>query len=68
LPDHETGNVDFHLTGGDASDSTQFENSLDIGPDICPRIAMTDKGYDSQTKSIGGTRARHHTGYPPPLS
>jgi transposase len=36
--------LDFHLTGGEASDSTQFETSLDIRP----RIAMTDKGYDSQ--------------------
>jgi transposase len=41
--------LDFHLTGGEASDSTQFETSLDIGPDICPRIVMTDKGYDSHT-------------------
>jgi transposase len=41
--------LDFHLTGGEASDSTQFETSLDIGPDIRPRIAMTDKGYDSHT-------------------
>ena len=40
--------LDFHLTGGEASDSTQFETSLDIGPDVCPRIAMTDKGYDSE--------------------
>jgi len=40
--------LDFHLTGGHAGDSTQFETSLDIGPDIRPRIAMTDKGYDSQ--------------------
>ncbi len=40
--------LDFHLTGGEASDSTQFETSLDIGPDIRPRIAMTDNGYDSQ--------------------
>ncbi len=40
--------LDFHLTGGEASDSIQFETSLDIGPDIRPRIAMTDKGYDSQ--------------------
>ena len=39
--------LDFHLTGGEVSDSTQFETSLDIGPDIRPRIAMTDKGYDS---------------------
>ena len=28
--------LDFHLTGGEASDSTQFETSLDIGPDISP--------------------------------
>jgi transposase len=40
--------LDFHLTGGEVSDSTQFGISLDIGPDIRPRIAMTDKGYDSQ--------------------
>jgi transposase len=39
--------LDFHLTGGEASDSRQFETSLDIGPDISPRIAVTDKGYDS---------------------
>jgi transposase len=39
--------LDFHLTRGEASDSTQFETSLDIGPDIRPRIAVTDKGYDS---------------------
>ena len=32
----------------EVSDSTQFETSLDIGPDIRPRIAITDKGYDSQ--------------------
>jgi transposase len=44
--------LDFHLTGGEASDSTQFETSLDIGPDICPRIAMTDKGYDSDTNRV----------------
>jgi transposase len=41
--------LDFHLTGGEVSDSTQFETSLDIGPDVRPRIAMTDKGYDSHT-------------------
>src|SRR3981081_2310054 len=40
--------LDFHLTGGEASDSTQFETSLDIGPNIRPRIAMTDKGYRSE--------------------
>ena len=44
--------LDFHLTPGEASDSTQFETSLDIGPDISPRIAVTDKGYDSQTNRV----------------
>ena len=44
--------LDFHLTGGEVSDSTQFEISLDIGPDIRPRIAMTDKGYDSQANRM----------------
>ena len=39
--------LDFHLTAGEVSDITQFETSLDIGPDIRPRIVVTDKGYDS---------------------
>ena len=37
----------FHLTGGEASDSRQFEILLDLGPSIRPRAAMTDKGYDA---------------------
>jgi transposase len=40
--------LDFHLTGGEASDSRQFETLLDIGPDIRPRAAITDKGYDAE--------------------
>lgn len=40
--------IAFHLTGGEVSDSTQLETSLDIRPDIKPRAAMTDKGYDSK--------------------
>ena len=36
------------MTGGEVSDSTQLETSLDIGPDIKPRAAITDKGYDSK--------------------
>lgn len=40
--------LDFHLTGGEASDCIEFETSLDIGPDIRPRLAVTDKGYDSR--------------------
>jgi hypothetical protein len=46
--------------GGEASESTQFETSLDIGPDIRPRIAMTDKGYDSQANRAA-SRARGMT-------
>ena len=38
----------FHLTEGQASDSTQFEILLDLGPDIPPRAALGDKGYDSK--------------------
>jgi transposase len=37
----------FHLTEGQASDSPQFEVLLDLGPDITPRAAVGDKGYDS---------------------
>jgi transposase len=40
--------IGFHLTGGEVSDSTQLAISLDIGPDLTPRAAMTDKGYDSK--------------------
>jgi transposase len=41
--------LDFHLTGNEASDSRQFEILLDIGPDVAPRAAITDKGYDAQS-------------------
>ena len=37
--------IGFHLTGGEASDSRNFEILLDIGPDIKPRAALADKGY-----------------------
>ncbi len=36
-----------YLTAGEVSDCTQLETSLDIGPGIKPRVALTDKGYDS---------------------
>jgi transposase len=36
------------LTGGEASDSPHFETLLDLGPDITPRAAVGDKGYDSK--------------------
>ena len=38
----------FHFTEGEASDSPQFEVLLDLGPDITPRAAVGDKGYDSK--------------------
>jgi transposase len=31
------------LTGGEVHDTTQFSTPLDIGPDITPRAAVTDK-------------------------
>jgi transposase len=40
--------IAFLLTGGEASDSPQFPTLLDIGPDVYPRAALADKGYDSQ--------------------
>jgi transposase len=38
----------FHFTEGEASDSPQFAVLLDLGPDITPRAAVGDKGYDSK--------------------
>ena len=38
----------FHLTEGQAGDGPQFEILLDLGPDIVPRAAVGDKGYDGQ--------------------
>ena len=47
----------FHLTGGEASDSRQFELLLDIGPDITPRAAITDKGCDAKGYDAKANRA-----------
>ena len=38
--------IGFYLTGGEASDSRNFETLLDIGPGIAPRAVVADKGYD----------------------
>jgi len=38
----------FCLTGGEASDSPHFETLLDLGPEITPRAAVGDKGYDAK--------------------
>lgn len=46
----------FHLTGGEASDSRNFEVLLDLGPDIAPRAAITDKGYDAKANRDGARR------------
>ncbi|HVR55875.1 MAG TPA: IS5 family transposase [Pseudolabrys sp.] len=46
----------FHLTGGEASDSRNFEVLLDLGPDITPRAAITDKGYDAKANRDGARR------------
>ena len=48
--------LDFHLTGGEASDSRQFEILLDIGPDATPRAVMTDKGSDAQANRDAARR------------
>ncbi|MFC7544652.1 transposase [Siccirubricoccus deserti] len=47
----------FHLTGGEASDSRQFETLLNLGPDITPRAVMTDKGSDAKGNR-GAARSR----------
>jgi transposase len=41
--------IAFVLTGGQASDSKQFTTLLDLGPDIRPRAALADKGYDAKS-------------------
>jgi Transposase DDE domain len=46
----------FHLTGGEASDCRNFEILLDLGPDIAPRAAITDKGYDAKANRDGARR------------
>ena len=47
----------FHLTEGQASDSPQFEILLDLGPEITPRAAVGDKGYDGKGNRLAA-RAR----------
>jgi transposase len=54
----------FHLTGGEASDSRQFETLLGIGPDITPRAVMTDKGSDAR----GNREAARRHGICPAIS
>jgi transposase len=46
----------FHLTGGEASDSRNFELLLDIGPDITPRAVLGDKRYDAKANRQAARR------------
>jgi hypothetical protein len=48
--------IGFHLTGGEASDSRNFEVLLDLGPDVDPRAVVADKGY--VRRQIGRRRKR----------
>lgn len=38
----------FDLTGGEKADAPHFPVLLGLGPDIAPRAAIGDKGYDSK--------------------
>src|ERR1019366_5144471 len=38
----------FDLTGGEKADAPHFETLVGLGPDINPRAALGDKGYDSK--------------------
>ena len=40
--------IAFDLTGGEKGDCPHFPVLLDLGPDITPRAAIGDKGYDSK--------------------
>ena len=48
--------LDFHLTGGEASDTRQFETLLGIGPDITPRAVVTDEGSDAKANRDAARR------------
>ncbi len=55
--DFDGQSLPFHLTGGKRSDNTQFPLLLDLGPDVKPRAAMTDKGYGARSNR-SAARAR----------
>ncbi|WP_394009502.1 transposase [Xanthobacter versatilis] len=48
--DFEGRPIAFHPTGGEAGDSRIFKLRLDLGPDITPRAAVADKGYDAKAE------------------
>jgi hypothetical protein len=47
----------FHLTGPEIDDRTQLRTTPDIGPDMTPRAAIDDMGYNS-AKSFAICRKR----------
>src|SRR5580704_17056548 len=55
--------IGFHLTGGEASDSRNFEVLLALGPDVDPRAVVADKGYDAKTNREAA-QTRHLSGNP----
>ena len=51
--------IAFHFTGGEASDSRNFETLLDVGPDLNPRAALGDKGYNSKSNRDAARNAEY---------
>ena len=54
--DFDGAPIAFHLTGGQAADSPGFRTLLDLGPDIAPRAALADKGYDAKANRAAARR------------
>lgn len=48
----------FDLTGGEKGDAPHFPILLELGPDVDPRAAIGDKGYDSKDNRAQ-SRQRH---------
>lgn len=46
--DLNRGRSSFDLSGGEQADAPPFPVLLDLGPDMAPRAAIGDKGYDSK--------------------
>lgn len=47
----------FELTGGEASDSRQFDALMETGPDARARAYIGDKGYDSDANRASAKAA-----------
>jgi transposase len=55
----EEPNLKSIVAGAPACRCRNFELLLDLGPDIAPRAAVTDKGYDApQTRHLSGHPVR----------